>query len=185
MSIGLLARAPQFEAIPETLLREPLEFIYADHYRQRCLCTALDEMMARPDDPTVPECAEAVLAFVEHDMVLHIEDEEESLFPLLGKRALPEDRLEQVLGLLSEEHERDKALAASLCAGLKRVAAGTASPSWDAFWRAATAFSETQRRHLAWENAVVLPLARRRLSVADMVALGRAFAARRGVPYPG
>lgn len=178
------AQAAELEPIPENLLREPVEYFYAEHFRQRCLCVALDEVMASPSDPRVPKRAAAILEFLEHELPRHIEDEEQTLFPMLRLRCKAEDRIDQILGLLCEEHERDDVLGAALMAGLRRIAAGTASPSWDAFWRAATAFSETQRRHLAWENAVVLPLVRKRLNVADMVALGRAMAARRGIAYP-
>lgn len=184
MSKISLTDDPALDPIPENLLREPVEYIYADHFRQRCLCVMLDDLMANPTDSDVTEKAKAVLDYVERDLPLHIADEEQTLFPIMRKRCLPEDRIEQVLELLSDEHERDETLASALVAGLKRVAAGTASPSWDAFWRVATAFSETQRRHLSWENAVVLPLARRRLSVADMVALGQEMAARRLLVYP-
>jgi hemerythrin-like domain-containing protein len=184
MPTGLSARPLELDPIPENLLGEPVEYIYADHFRQRCVCVALDEMMAHPDDPAISTWAGALLSYIEGDLPLHIADEEQSLFPLLRRRCKPEDRIDQVLGLLSEEHERDEALAAHLVAGLKRVAAGVASPSWDAFWRVATAFSETQRRHLSWENTVVLPLARKRLNVADMVTLGREMAARRSAVSP-
>jgi hemerythrin-like domain-containing protein len=43
---------------------------------------------------------------------------------------------------------------------------------------------ETQRRHIVWENNIILPLARRRFSVEDMEEIGRDMAARRGLEYP-
>ena len=49
----------------------------------------------------------------------------------------------------------------------------------------ARAFAEAQRRHIAWENNVLLPLARKRLTEADLKELGRNMAAMRGIVYPG
>ena len=47
------------------------------------------------------------------------------------------------------------------------------------FGHAARAFSVFQRRHLAWENGTVLPLARKRLTAADQADMGRRMADRR------
>ena len=45
--------------------------------------------------------------------------------------------------------------------------------------------AETWRLYLAWENQVLLPLAREWLSAVDLAELGRAMAARRGAAHPG
>ena len=36
--------AEKIEAIPENLFREPIDYLYADHYRQRVVCGYLDEI---------------------------------------------------------------------------------------------------------------------------------------------
>ncbi|MBT6984731.1 MAG: hypothetical protein HN956_10320 [Rhodospirillaceae bacterium] len=46
-------------------------------------------------------------------------------------------------------------------------------------------FVNTQRRHIIWENNIVLPLARRYLEAKDMESIGRGMAARRSIDYPG
>jgi hemerythrin-like domain-containing protein len=40
-------------------------------------------------------------------------------------------------------------------------------------------FSETQRQHVTWEERVMLPLARQRLTAEDLAKIGRNMAARR------
>jgi hemerythrin-like domain-containing protein len=45
-------------------------------------------------------------------------------------------------------------------------------------------FSETQRRHVTWEDRVLLPLARQRLTPEDLAEIGRSMAARRGIAAP-
>ncbi len=44
---------------------------------------------------------------------------------------------------------------------------------------------DNQRRHIGWENRLVLPLAGRRLTGSDLERLGHAKAVRRGIPYLG
>jgi hypothetical protein len=50
---------------------------------------------------------------------------------------------------------------------------------------AVPAFAETQRRHLAWENALVIPRARHILQPPDLAKLARSMAKRRGQRAPG
>jgi hemerythrin-like domain-containing protein len=45
-------------------------------------------------------------------------------------------------------------------------------------------FFESYRRHIHWENAVVLPLARSRLSAEDLLRLEEAMNENRLVPPP-
>ncbi len=178
------ADAIELERIPDNLLREPIEFIFADHFRQRSLCATLDKMIAEPKALTLRKRATTALRYLQKEMRFHIADEERSLFPLLARRAQPEDALDNLLVLLSEEHDRDRDMAKALIAALRQVISARLSPASDTFSGAALAFSETQRRHLSWENAVILPLARRRLTAEDMVTLGHEMAERRHIPYP-
>jgi hemerythrin-like domain-containing protein len=66
--------------------------------------------------------------------------------------------------------------------GLKSIAEGAqrAAPP-EPFAAEAVAYADALRRHIAWENAVLLPTARDRLQAADLRRLGQKFAARRGV----
>ena len=42
-------------------------------------------------------------------------------------------------------------------------------------------FRSSERRHLAWENGAILPLARKRLTPEDLRTLGQKMAALRGI----
>ena len=64
---------------------------------------------------------------------------------------------------------------------LELIASGHVLPNPIRFLMNAKEFSQTQRRHLSWENRTVLPVAHRRLTAADLAGLGRAMAERRGV----
>lgn len=174
----------ELERIPDNLLREPIEFIFADHFRQRSLCATLDGMIAEPKSPTIRKRARAALRYLQKELPFHIADEEQSLFPLLARRAQRDDALDNLLALLSEEHDRDRDMAKALMAALRQVITGRLSPTSGTFSSAALAFSETQRRHLSWENTMILPLARRLLTAEDMMTLGHEMAERRRITYP-
>lgn len=159
---------------------DPVDWFFAEHYRHRQFCHALTESAAAHvfDGEQLTRLVE----FLRHDMALHIIDEEEDLFPLLRRRAHPEDEIEGVLGLLSGEHKADGVKAQSVLRLLDDCLARQAAPGLDSSARKAMLELAAQElRHLALENAVVLPIARLRLSSRDFDRLRRRLAARRGV----
>lgn len=181
------ARKMALEALqtmpPASLLHTPLEFIFADHFRQRVLCGILDEMADTGFADR--KMTEAVLAFLTSDFGTHVIDEEEDLFPLLRRRAQPEDRIEDVLGELSEEHAADKTDAQEIIDILHRALESderSIPPPYTA--SLLHRFAANERRHLIVENAIVMPLAKVRLSADDLRNLGRRMAARRGTDFP-
>ena len=173
-----LARRRYIETIPDTLLREPLNFIFADHYRQRVVCTLLEELA---DAATLNAAkAEEVVDFLANDMARHVLDEEEDLFPLLRRRCAPEDEIEAILNQLALEHAADERLGRDLVVALGAlIAAGTAPRIRPKVRELMLDFARRQRRHLMVENNIVLPIARTRLLDADLAGLTRRMAARR------
>lgn len=174
----------EIEPIPENLFRAPIDYLYAEHFRQRIVCDLLDEIAEDPARRDAPRKSATVLSYLEHDLPHHIADEEKDLLPFLRERCAPADRTERILRLLAEEHGRDQDLTESLRTGLRALAAGKALRSQEAFLKSAAAFAELQRRHLAWEDELILPLARERLTAGDLQTIGRRMAERRGVEYP-
>jgi hemerythrin-like domain-containing protein len=172
------------EAIPENLFREPIDYLFADHYRQRIICKHLDQIALDPGTDEASGLVAGVLEYLERDLPLHVADEEQDLFPRLSARCGSEDRIEDTLTRLTEEHRRDRELGRQLSAGLRLLAKGGASASDVTLLKAASTFAEAQRAHLALEEGSVLPLARKRLLPGDLAELGRAMAARRGATYP-
>lgn len=163
----------------ESPFARPLEFIMADHSRQSGLCDRLDRLANDLESAPVQSEATALARHLRHDLALHTLDEERELFPLLRQRCLPQDGVEVILNRLEAEHELDKDLVEFLAADLEVLASGHRLANPVRFLTNASAFAETQRRHLAWENSTVIPLARIRLTSEDLTALGRAMAARR------
>jgi hemerythrin-like domain-containing protein len=159
-------------------LRHPIEFLFSEHDRQRVLCASLERLAG---DPTSAETARLVLDYYEEELPRHVADEEEDLFPLLRARCEPDDAIGTILDLLDAEHATDHEIFHRLVPGLKAIAGGGRADAPIAFSADARAFSILQRRHLAWENGTVLPMARSRLGADDQRSLARRMAARRGV----
>lgn len=176
-------RAHYLDALPDRLLSKPLDYILADHLRQRVLCHLCDRLA----DADTVDCrlAAEIADHVSEDMAVHIVDEEEDLFPALQRRSKPEDDIGDVLRHLTEEHAEDEAMAGKIVSGLRRRIdkGGGRMPAKLA--GTLRTFARHQRRHLALENAIVIPLARVRLSAKDIDELAEHMAARRGVRLAG
>lgn len=181
------------ERIPDNVLLEPIEYIFADHCRQRDMCTALQELAKQSkiyadkgvSNELGPEPAQRILDCLHHDLPLHIADEEQDLFPRLNAKAQPQDKIADILRLLSAEHERDHQLIKDVMDGLESIAASQPLDDPEGFRTAAEVFSASHLSHLHWENAVVLELARRRLDDEDKRAMSVSMAARRSIDLPG
>ena len=76
-----------------------------------------------------------------------------------------------IIEQLSSEHDLDRDLVEFLVADLKKIAHGHHGAIPARFSINAQAFISTQRRHIEWENRVVLPLAARRLTEDDLDSL--------------
>ena len=175
----------EIEPIPENLLREPVDYLHADHFRQQVVYKLLEDLILEPQAPDTARQAAAVLAYIERDLFDHMADEEEDVFPRLLVRCPPADRIERIHRLLTEEHRRMIDLSETVIPGLRLLASGQPLTQPDLFLRDAAAFAEGQRRHLAWENDFVFPLAKQRLTESDLQEIGCSMAKRRGIPYPG
>jgi len=168
--------AAEKEAFPE--VRHPLEFLEGHHDRQRLICVALERLAADPAADDAAETARMILDYFERELPLHIADEEQDLFPAMQERCDEDDGFDEMMTMLEEEHETDMDLHDRLVPMLQAIAEQRAGLQ-PYFSHDATAFATLQRRHLAWENGAVLPLARRTLTEADIEAMAKTMTARR------
>ncbi len=171
-------QCPSLDPLPPGLLRQPLDYLTADHHRHRVLCRLAEALAVTPGAD--PDLARRVGTFISRDMATHVIDEEQDLFPLLRRRATPDDAIDAVLGRLAAEHGSGSVLAARLGRALDEAAL-TGRPTDRATRLDLTEFARSEREHLALENAVVMPLARLRLTTGDLRALSLRMAARRGL----
>jgi hemerythrin-like domain-containing protein len=162
---------------------DALEFLLYEHQQHREMCRALDRLAEATafDGKEVVRLAD----YIRVDLTMHIFDEEEDLFPFLRERCLPDDEIGIALERLNREHAEDLDLSAQVRIAL--LAMATERKPASAIPGAAETlrfFAQSQRRHMMLENAVLIPLARRRLSAEDVAALGERFAARRRQSMP-
>lgn len=163
---------------PSSLLDDPLGLIDADHARQRAVCRVLRQLsIANRVDR---ELARDVANFLIHELPLHHRDEDEDLFPLLARRAFPEDGLAPILAQLAGDHIES-------CATARKIAAALSSPAEKPTMAVdresaelARDYAASEQRHLAIENAIVMVIARKRLKAGDLQAMSRSMKARRG-----
>jgi hemerythrin-like domain-containing protein len=154
---------------------DALDMLAAAHLGLREALSSLDRAVADPPDR---EAAARAAAALPEALRRHVADEEDILFPLLLRRARAEDGLGPTLERLTAEHVALAAAAAAAVSALTRFAWGAERPRDRA---AIEAFKWAKRRHIAFEGAVVLPLARARLTTADRLTLARRIADGHGV----
>ncbi len=133
---------------------------------------------------SVQEESETLLTFLTLDLLLHHKDEEDDLFPMLRLRCKPEDQIDGILAQLDRHHATESFLMRDIAVDLQVFVDGRDLESPARFLGSLCVFAEGQRRHLSWENKVVLPLAGKRLTPKDLESLGRKMAVRRGIDYP-
>lgn len=160
-------------------LPDPIQFILEEHNRQLEICSGLEELVSASEVEPVAEWGAYLLSFLTTDLPLHVNDEEMDLFPTLNARRPADSNLGDILDQLITEHETDNGLADLLIRDLRAIADGK-SPDYPVLFQMnVRAFCEMQRRHLNWENRVVLPLAQALLTDEDKDDLARRMEARR------
>jgi hemerythrin-like domain-containing protein len=169
------------EPMPFSLLDEPLNYIFADHFRQRTVCQIL-RRFADQKRATRAE-ADSVAAFFKEDLAAHYRDEEEDLFPLVRRRALPADDLGPVLACLGEDTRRSEDMIGEIVAALTGKPADDPVVLDKASCELMQIYATAEHRHLAIENGVVLAIARVRLKRSDLEKMSANMKARRGVSH--
>jgi hemerythrin-like domain-containing protein len=171
-----------FEPLDLRLLARPLDFLLAEHYRLRAALTQLDWLARDSVGEARRKLARALARYFAEDYALHVGDEEADFFPLLRQRCGGDAAFIASLETLASEHREDAVRLAQVKAGLTSLADGPQRPELPLDFAAeARAYADALRRHIAWENAVLLPIARTRLHAADLRRLAQKLAARRGV----
>ena len=156
---------------PSALARNPLDMIASAHAVQVQMCDAMERIAdGLPDEVDRRLCAR-VASCLQFDLPLHHHDEEEGLFPLLRQRARPEDAVDQILERLASEHSSDNDFASEIAEALETLGQGGRPANPEMLGYMLRGFFERYRRHVHWENQLVMPLARLRLTEDDLAAL--------------
>ena len=162
------------EAQAVALINTPLDFLLAEHLRQRQAAKILSLIA---DGLINRRTIAVVIRFIEEDLAQHILDEEIAFFPLLRGKCQKEDNIEALLGLLADEHRDDERQSGDVLRALRTLAeGGEATADECALLRE---FADRLRRHIALENGVLLPLARSRLDPVSLEVIARSIRSRR------
>jgi hemerythrin-like domain-containing protein len=162
--------APASET-PTYFARNPLDVIASAHALQAQICDAMERIAdGLPDEVDRRLCAH-VASCLQFDLPLHHHDEEHALFPLLKTRARPEDGMDAILDRLTAEHSSDMDFACEIAEALDSLGRGARAANPNMLGYMLRGFFERYRRHVQWETALVMPLARLRLTQEDLGAL--------------
>nr|WP_306265723.1 hemerythrin domain-containing protein [Pararhizobium sp. IMCC3301] len=146
-------------------LENPLDFIADDHMREREVCALIDRLVAT--FPVDNAERQMMLTFLKEQLPQHLADEEIDLFPLLLKRCDPEVEIDCVIDKLESDHVHALADAPAIVALIEANEPGDAAFA-DSACAQMTEFANHARRHLILENAIILPIARARLTKGDL-----------------
>ncbi|MBT8472617.1 MAG: hemerythrin domain-containing protein [Marinicaulis sp.] len=164
----------RIESTPKGLIDEPLDFLFAEHHRQRQAALILTFVAdGQFDEAGVQELIE----FLQNDFALHVQDEELGFFPILKSCCPPEDNIDSIVARLVEEHKKDELIGEDILKILKTSVLTRAITQEES--RELRAFAEHIRQHLAFENAVLLPIARARMDEAALAHLSADMKGRR------
>ncbi len=166
---------PGFNA-PAAGFDAPFDMLAACHERIGNLLDIIMRLQAhlpaRGADQEARAAATRILRYLDIAGPKHHADEEADLFPLLESRAA----LSGLLPRLRADHRDMEAAYAAFRPGLAAVAEGHVELWQD---EPATHFCQLYRRHIALEDAELIPAASGLLSASEQEQLGRSMADRR------
>lgn len=164
----------------------PLEMLSACHGKiQRQLGTLqklVAHLPAHGCDQQAQQAAQGILRYFDTAGQFHHQDEEENLFPTLLALDMPnKDEVETLIDRLLAQHVVMFAAWSDVRAVVAKLAEGVNAPLPEAL---VEKLSGSYTRHIALEEAELLPLAARLLSPQQIMALGKYMAERRGAKFP-
>ena len=134
---------------------DPASVIAQQYNIELAMCDILERIADSLPDDVHPPLAAAAARSITIELTVHQRDQEEVLFPLLLARCSSEDR------------------AADLIEALQLLGTGRHIDNANMLGYMLRGFFQCYRRHLNWEQAVLLPLARQRLSSDDMAMVAQ------------
>lgn len=168
-------------ALPENLLRDPLEYLKADHFRQDTMRTMLGDGGA---PGLSPDALRTLRGYLETDLPRHLADEDDDLFPMLKRRAPRTSPLHDVIAVLSDGHARLRVVRERVVREFESAAPHGRWPDSSRFFHLLGTFGELNRWTVLLEEKIVIPAAREYLDRPSLFAIAEAMSRRRDVPLP-
>lgn len=143
----------------------PLDFIAEDHMREREVCALIDKLVTASSTKSAER--KMIVEFLTEQLPLHLADEEIDLFPMMLERCDPEEEIKELIEKLEADHGHALADAPAIAALIEVNKTSDTGFSEKACARMID-FAGHARRHLILENAIILPIARVRLTEDDL-----------------
>jgi len=156
----------------------PLDYIAEVHMSEREVCALIDRMVSNV--PISRPEHDGVFSFLEEQLPQHLADEEIDLFPLMVDRCDPEEEIDVVIKKLQSDHQH-ALVDASRIAQIIRSQRPTSQKMSEQNCIQLAEFAAHSRRHLILENAIILPIARLRLTATDLKTMRQHMLDRRGL----
>lgn len=165
-----------------SVVATPLDFISEKHLRERQICAVIDGLAACASFDR--RAAEAVLKFMNDELNVRLQDEVEDLFPLLARRCPADDDIGQVITRIRSDLDKATGQLPVIRSILARCL-DTGSDIAVEDRKELMRFAGHLQRRLAVENAILLPIAKVRLTKRDLQDLSVRMRSRRGLPRDG
>jgi hemerythrin-like domain-containing protein len=150
---------------------DPIALVQEEHSLQLELCDLLEAIADRLPSEFDHALAVIAIGILQGSMPAHMRFEEEALFPLLRRRLPSDHAVVLALTCLEDEHARDAGIISELTDALKSAIAEGTVEDPETLGYVLRGFFESQRRHIAWEDRVVLPAAMAVLRQGDLAEL--------------
>ncbi len=144
-----------------------LVWIARQHRAELCLCNLLEQIADNLPQPLDRELGNSGVTALRYCVKRHMALEEGYLYPVLARRAGRDELTEAMLEQIKVEHAADECLAHDTADQLEDALACGHVEKPEMLGYMLRGFFECRRRHIAWEDATILPLARHRLEEED------------------
>lgn len=167
MSDPLTQHAPS----PGCWIIDPLALLDEDNALRLDLCDLLEHIADGLPDNAAPQLAQLAFAAIGRGWTNHVAFEEEALFPILRRYGSADSDLAAGLNQLAAEHANDAGLDQEIADALHGLTRGGPPRNPEMTGYLLRAHFVPMRRHVLWENAFLIPAARRLLSDDDIGTL--------------
>lgn len=150
---------------------DPIRLLHEDNALRLDLCDLLEHIADGLPANAAPQLAQLASTALERGWTNHVAFEEQALFPILARHRHGNPDLLAGLDQLMLEHADDASLDQELVDTLDDLARGGPPENPEMVGYLLRAHFVPMRRHVLWENAFLIPAARRPLSSEDISML--------------
>lgn len=161
-------RAPSEVSCP---ILDPLVLLDEDNALRLDLCDLLEHIADALPENAAPQLAQLAATAIARGWVNHTTFEEQALFPVLRRYGRSHPELAACIAQLASEHVTDVAFDQELIDTLIGLARGGSPTNPNMVGYLLRSHFVPMRRHVLWENALLIPAARRLLSTEEISVL--------------